>query len=180
MKKILMLLTACAVAYGVNAQKTEVPKTDKKDVHPIAKPADVDDHKGHNHGPVISMAKDGKNLAADVLELKELVYDFGKIPQGKPVTHVFEVVNKGKEPLKLDNVQASCGCTTPEWDHEAIPAGATSKITVGYNAYSEGAFDKTSTITFGTQSKQMRITGTVWKAPAASAPQNQGLAGLKN
>ena len=38
----------------------------------------------------------------DVLTLKEIEFDFGKIPQGKPVTHIFEVVNKnGKDSLKI-------------------------------------------------------------------------------
>ena len=46
------------------------------------------------------------------LGLKEQVYDFGKIPQGKPVYYSFDIVNTGKAELKLDNVQASCGCTT--------------------------------------------------------------------
>ena len=49
----------------------------------------------------------------DVLQLKETGYSFGKIPQGRPVIHVFEIVNTGKEPLLLENVQASCGCTNP-------------------------------------------------------------------
>ena len=40
------------------------------------------------------------------LVLKEESFDFGKIPQGKPVIHNFEVVNNGNVPFKLDNVQA--------------------------------------------------------------------------
>src|SRR5450432_1127262 len=76
----------------------------------------------------------------DILQLKENTYSFGKIPQGRPVIHVFEVVNTGKDPLMLENVQASCGCTTPEWSREAIAPGAVSSIKVGYNAYAEGRF----------------------------------------
>src|SRR5690348_17161723 len=69
--------------------------------------------------------------AADVLNLKETEHDFGKIPQGKPVFYVFEIANTGTLPLKLDNVQASCGCTTPEWSKDPIAAGASDKIKVG-------------------------------------------------
>src|SRR6188768_4185340 len=54
--------------------------------------------------------------AEETLVLHEEVYDFGKIPQGKPVTHIFEVTNTGKTALTITNVQASCGCTTPEWE----------------------------------------------------------------
>src|SRR5438309_1552070 len=86
--------------------------------------------------------------ASEELELKELDYNFGTIPQGKPVYHIFQITNKSTAPLKLDNVQASCGCTTPEWSRDPIPAGGTDKIKVGYNAAAEGHFEKTVTITF--------------------------------
>ena len=79
-------------------------------------------------------------LKTDALLLKESEHDFGMIPQGKPVTYFFGIVNTGTTPLKLDNVQASCGCTTPEWSHEPIAPGATAKIKVGYNAAGEGYF----------------------------------------
>jgi hypothetical protein len=120
--------------------------------------------------------------AEEALVLKETEHDFGKIPQGKPVTTVFSVTNSGKTALKIDNVQASCGCTTPEWEKDkAIEPGATSKITVGYNAAAEGPFTKTITITYnGTQTRQLAIKGEVWKTPAASAPANAAANDLKN
>lgn len=117
---------------------------------------------------------------ADVLKLTETEHDFGKIPQSKPVFYVFEIKNTGNTPLKLDNVQASCGCTTPEWSKEAIPAGATDKIKVGYNAASEGQFEKIITITYnGSQTKVIRIKGNVWRAPEGSAPVNAPVQFLK-
>jgi hypothetical protein len=116
----------------------------------------------------------------EVLQIKEMEHDFGKIPQGKPVYYFFEIVNTGTTPLKLDNVQASCGCTTPEWNREAIAAGASDKIKVGYNAAAEGNFEKYITVTYnGNQSKQIKIKGTVWKAPVGSAPTNASVQILK-
>ena len=50
----------------------------------------------------------------DLLELKESNHNFGKIPQGRPATYTFEIVNTGTTPMRLDNVHASCGCTTPD------------------------------------------------------------------
>jgi hypothetical protein len=117
---------------------------------------------------------------ADYLQIKETVHDFGKIPQGKPVFYFFDIANTGTTPLKLDNVQASCGCTTPEWNREAIAAGGSDKIKVGYNAANEGPFEKYITITYnGNQTKQIRIKGTVWKAPVGSAPSNASVQILK-
>lgn len=117
---------------------------------------------------------------ADVLLLKEDVHDFGQIPQGKPVYYFFEIVNKGNTPLKLENITASCGCTTPEWNREPIAAGGTDKIKVGYNAATEGPFDKFITVSYNSgQTKQIRIKGTVWKAPTGSAPSNTSMQFLK-
>ncbi len=118
----------------------------------------------------------------DALLIKEDIHDFGKIPQGKPVHYIFTVTNTSKQPLKIANVQASCGCTTPEWDKEnPIAPGQDGKITVGYNAAAEGAFTKFITITYNESgSKQITIKGEVWKTPAASAPENKSLNDLKN
>jgi Protein of unknown function (DUF1573) len=119
-------------------------------------------------------------LSEDVLQIKEMEHDFGKIPQGKPVYYTFDIVNTGKTELKLDNVQASCGCTTPEWSKDPIPPGATAKIKVGYNAAAENYFEKFITITYNaTQSKQIKIKGTVWKAPEGPAPVNASIDLLK-
>jgi hypothetical protein len=116
----------------------------------------------------------------DVLLLKEAEHDFSQIPQGKPVYYNFDIVNTGKTELKLDNVQASCGCTTPEWSHEPIGPGATAKIKVGYNAAGEGYFQKTITVTYNsTQTKVITIKGTVWKAPQGAAPPNASVDFLK-
>lgn len=114
------------------------------------------------------------------LQLKETEHDFTKIPQGKPVYYDFEIVNTGKEPLKLDDVHASCGCTTPEWSTEPIAPGSTAKIKVGYNAASEGYFEKFITITYNkNETEQLKIKGTVWKAPQGSAPANASVEFLK-
>ena len=116
----------------------------------------------------------------DVLQLKEMEHDFSQIPQGKPVYYNFEIVNTGKTALKLDDVRASCGCTTPEWSHDPIAAGSSATIKVGYNAAGEGTFEKTITITYNTnQTKQIKIKGTVWKAPAGAAPANASVEFLK-
>ncbi len=118
--------------------------------------------------------------AEDPLKLKETAFDFGKIPQGRPVTHNFEVVNSGKTQLMIESVEASCGCTTPEWNQEPIAPGASSTIKVGFNASSEGKFAKTITIIYnGNQVKTMQIKGEVFPAPTTSAPLNTSLSIIK-
>jgi len=116
----------------------------------------------------------------DILKLKETEHDFNQIPQGKPVYYFFDITNTGKTELKLDDVHASCGCTTPEWSRDPIAPGATVKIKVGYNAAAEGHFEKPVTITYNSnQTKIITIKGTVWKAPEGSAPVNASVDLLK-
>ncbi|HEY4148194.1 MAG TPA: DUF1573 domain-containing protein [Chitinophagaceae bacterium] len=118
--------------------------------------------------------------ATEILTLKETAWDFGQIQQGRPVTHDFMITNTGSDSLKLDDVRASCGCTTPEWKREAIPPNSTTRIKVGYNAYAEGPFEKTVTILYkGGQTKLIIIKGQVYKAPSTPAPENSAVQMLK-
>jgi hypothetical protein len=157
MKKLFTSLMAICLITVVHAQNTAVASTAIQNPLTIAE-------------------------ADELLSLKETEFDFGKIPQGKPVTHIFEVTNNSKVVLKINNINASCGCTTPEWEKDKVVApGEKTKITVGYNAAAEGPFTKFITVTYNeTQSKQITIKGEVWKTPGSSAPENKGLNDLKN
>lgn len=163
MKKIFTLILVTGCLSSVYAQQLSTAA-------PAAKPVAVSTDAG-------TIAQ-----ADNLLVLKETEYDFGKIPQGKPVTHIFEVFNKSNADLKISNVHASCGCTTPEWEKDKVIApGGSTKITVGYNAAAEGPFTKFITVSYNeTQTKQITIKGEVWKTPGSSAPENKGLNDLKN
>ncbi|MDP9040380.1 MAG: DUF1573 domain-containing protein, partial [Bacteroidota bacterium] len=41
----------------------------------------------------LNNASNSVSQKEDILQLKETGFSFGKIPQGRPVNHVFEVVN---------------------------------------------------------------------------------------
>jgi hypothetical protein len=138
-------------------------------------------HEGHNHDAVKSETPQTTKLDTALI-LLETTFDFGKIPQGKPVIHNFTFKNGGNTDLKLVNVQASCGCTTPEWEKDkSIAPNETSAIKVGYNAAAEGPFSKTITITYNTdQTRIITIKGEVWKTPSSSAPVNTSSSILKD
>ena len=101
-------------------------------------------------------------------------HDFGSINETDgPATFVFNFTNTGTDPLILKNVQASCGCTTPDWPKEPILPGKSGSIKVTYNpANRPGSFEKQITVTSdgnpGTQ--VLKINGTVVPKPAAPAP----------
>lgn len=107
-------------------------------------------------------------------------HDFGKIVQGKPVTYDFVITNVSKETLKLSDVHASCGCTTPVWSKDPVAPGATAKINVGFNAMGYGPFEKSITITYNDgQTKVLTIKGEVRKTADNSVPGNSVLELLK-
>ncbi len=75
------------------------------------------------------------------------VYDFGQMTEGDTAEHVFKFTNTGEFPLIINNITASCGCTTPEWPREPIPPGAQSSIRVRFNSRGkQGEQNKTVTI----------------------------------
>jgi len=165
MKKIFIPLVVFFITFSLNAQVAAVAKTTTE---------------SNNNDSLVNV----NTIISSVenLGIKESEYDFGKIPQGKPVTHIFDVENIGNDSLKIENVQASCGCTTPDWSRNKVEAPSEkTAITVGYNAASEGVFNKTITITYnGNKTKLIVIKGEVWKTPVTSAPENTALINFKD
>ena len=106
-------------------------------------------------------------FAADngpVMTFDEKTYDFGTIKEvDGPVTHSFEFTNTGDEPLVIINVNASCGCTRPEYSKEPIKPGKSGKIKVTFNpAGRPGEFSKDVKIrTNGSKRPILKITGIV-------------------
>jgi hypothetical protein len=103
--------------------------------------------------------------AQGLIKFKKERHDFGKIAQGVPANYTFEFTNMGKSPVVISNVQASCGCTTPDWTREPVMPGKTGKVTASYNAAAMGAFNKTITVLNNGQvgSIVLSIQGTVEK-----------------
>jgi len=120
-----------------------------------------------------------KNAPKFLFTDKNDTYDFGKVPEGPVAEHVFEFKNVGKEPLIISNANASCGCTTPEWNKEPILPGKKGKITVRYNTQGRvGPIAKSVYITSnaaleeGKDRYELYIKGEVVAATSADAPKN--------
>lgn len=76
----------------------------------------------------------------------ETDHDFGKIPQGKPVTVQFQFTNAGSEPLIVSKATGSCGCTGVEFPKEPILPKQTGIIKATFNAAAIGPFTKSVTV----------------------------------
>lgn len=105
-----------------------------------------------------------------VLKFTKETHDFGKVEQGKPVTHVFEFKNTGTDPVVINDAQASCGCTKPSFSREPIMPGKTGSISATYNAAAAGPFNKSVTVTSNAEAGQsvLYLKGEVVSAAAAA------------
>ena len=89
---------------------------------------------------------------------EETEFDFGTVPEGEKVSHVYNFTNTGSEPLILSDAKGSCGCTVPKWPREPIAPGESSEITVEFNSKNKaGARNQKVTITANTNPPQTFI-----------------------
>lgn len=168
MKKVLLLLGAVVLSTGfVYAQ-------------------DHSNHDGHNHGKTVTAPVSanvavaqptGENkgqsttLTVENLVFDNEVHDFGAIPEGPNADYEFTFKNTGKEPINLQTVNASCGCTTPSWSKEPVLPGKTGSIKASYATQGRpGGFTKSITVVSNAGTKVLTIKGTVEPAPSGSAP----------
>ena len=103
-------------------------------------------------------------------KFNEEKHDFGKIPQGTPVTTIFEFTNVGKEPLILTDVKPTCGCTIADYTKTPVKSGEKGIIKITYNAAAVSPFNKTIVVTSNakTPTKYLNIVGEVVAKTAAS------------
>ncbi|MCD8738990.1 DUF1573 domain-containing protein [Mucilaginibacter roseus] len=84
-------------------------------------------------------------------------HDFGKIPQGTPVSTVFVFTNVGQEPLILADVRPTCGCTIADFTKTPVKKGEKGNIKVTYNAAAVSPFSKTIVVTSNAKTPQKNL-----------------------
>jgi hypothetical protein len=97
---------------------------------------------------LLTIQAQDKPVAAsqDSIIFASTVHDYGTIVQASDGTCEFKFTNKGKAPIVLNDVKASCGCTVPEWTRTPVAPGANGTIKVTYNTNNVGAFSKSITV----------------------------------
>lgn len=76
-------------------------------------------------------------------------HDFGNVAEGSYPTWIFIFHNSGNQDLKLIDVKASCGCTSPQWSKDPIKPGDSGEVKVVFNTngYAGRPFSKSVTVT---------------------------------
>lgn len=95
---------------------------------------------------MVTVAMTAAKFAAASFKWAETVHDFGRIPQGKPVTVKFEFTNAGDSPLIIKNANGSCGCTNVSYPKEPVAAGQSGEVHATFNAEAMGPFTKTVSV----------------------------------
>lgn len=89
--------------------------------------------------------------------------DFGTLRLGRSTRFTFVFQNVLDEPIVLQTVRTTCGCTAAEWPEAPIEAGQTGEVVIEYSADKRGDFRKKITVFFDKQRKAetLWIRGTV-------------------
>jgi len=91
-------------------------------------------------------AQDKPAVPQDSIIFASTTHDYGTIVQASDGSCEFKFTNKGKAPIVLNNVSASCGCTVPEWTRTPVAPGSNGTIKVTYNTNLVGTFAKSITV----------------------------------
>lgn len=112
----------------------------------------------------LSAQQESKSNVLDKIFV-ETKHDFGTVKESNvPVTCIFTYTNTTDKPLIINNVKASCGCTTPEYSKEPLLPGETAQIKVSFNTINRiGAFNKSIFVSTNYGEKVLTIKGVVEK-----------------
>lgn len=109
------------------------------------------------------------SFAGDKIEWLNKEYNFGLIPEAAGICKgEFRFINKGKKPLFINNVGASCGCTGTSFSKGEIAKGDTAVIEVSFDPEGRpGKFDKGVFVFLNEDNVpvNLRIKGTVIASP---------------
>ncbi|MBW2450890.1 MAG: DUF1573 domain-containing protein [Deltaproteobacteria bacterium] len=73
-------------------------------------------------------------LAAPKLVVENSDFDFGQIYQGENVAHDFIFFNEGDQPLLIEKVRSSCGCTAALVSSREIQPGESGEIKANFDS----------------------------------------------
>jgi hypothetical protein len=111
---------------------------------------------GTYNGPV-SIDKD-KTYFTEA-SFTETNYDFGKVKEGDTLSHIFKLMNKGKEPLIIYKNAGSCDCVAAVYSKEMIQPGNEVEIKTYFNTKGrKGTQNRTITLTCNTEPADIALT----------------------
>ena len=102
--------------------------------------------------------------AGPKIEFESLEVDYGEISKGDNGVRIFKFTNTGSEPLIINKVYSSCGCTIPKKPSSPIGPGQEDEIQVKYDTNRIGPIRKIITVlsnAINSPTISLKITGNV-------------------
>jgi Protein of unknown function (DUF1573) len=94
-----------------------------------------------------------------VMLFDTLIHDFGTIIEGERVVCYFDYRNAGGTDLLITAVEASCGCTIPDWNREPVGPGEQEHMKIIFDASGRiGAQLKSVTVRSNASNSLLRLT----------------------
>ena len=156
MKKLILSICALSLSVGFATAQQAREQT------PVAQPQ--------------AASQPATTLKPENMAFKTETHEFGTITEGPAAEYEFHFVNTGKEPIVLQKVQASCGCTTPTYSKDPVMPGKEGVVKASFNTQGRvGHFEKNITVVSNAGTKVLYIKGEVEKAPTSSVPENTSM-----
>lgn len=95
------------------------------------------------------------------LEVDRAVHDFGDVPTGRAITHVFTLRNSGDLALRIAGVETPCGCMTTAQVPERILPGATAPLAVRLDLEGRSGFQHKRVFVVSNDPLRPRLTLTL-------------------
>jgi hypothetical protein len=96
-------------------------------------------------------------LTVTTVEPNQTGIELRDLHTGKTSEVIFTLKNTGTNPLVIQMVNASCGCTVPEWEKQPIAVGSSTEIKVKITPETSGYFNKTVTVHCNTEEGQISL-----------------------
>jgi len=94
-----------------------------------------------------------------VMHFDTLIHDFGTIIEGEQVVCYFDYRNEGGEDLLISAVEATCGCTTPDWSRVPLGPGEKASLAIIFDASGRsGTQRKLVTVRSNASNQEVRLT----------------------
>lgn len=69
-----------------------------------------------------------------VIKFEKQLHDFGNLTMGENISYSFKFTNVGNADLVINNCEATCGCTVPDFPKDVIAPGQSSYVTVAFRS----------------------------------------------
>ena len=92
------------------------------------------------------------------VSLSTVSLDLGTFSSTEKQKGIFQLKNAGKNPLVINAVTTSCGCTQVDYEKQPIPPGGTTHLTVNYKADHPEHFNKTILVYCNAKESPIQLT----------------------